>query len=103
LGACISLSLAHSLLRHGFLRTGAALLAIELREYDSASVETPDGQWQEARVLPTTYVSALLTVINVRVPPGVFARHMVIAPDSTDPESFRRLRVWLRWKYRQAE
>jgi len=101
--ALICASLARVLLRHAFLRTRGALVEIELSEHDGANVRTRHGEWQQARVLPTTYVSPLLSVINVRVPPRFCARHMVIAADSLDREDFRRLRVWLRWKYRQEE
>jgi len=101
--ALIAASLARALLRHACLRTPGALVVIELGENDSANVRNRDGEWQQARILPTTYVSPVLSVINVRVPPRTRARHMVIAADSLDAEAFRRLRVWLRWKYRQEE
>lgn len=99
--ALIAASLAHALLRDACLRTSGALVAIELGENDTANVLTRDGEWRKARVLPTTYVTPLLTVINIRVPPRVWARHMVILPDSCDAEDFRKLRVRLRWNFRQ--
>ncbi len=99
--ALIAASLTHALLQYAFLRTGASLVAVELRENDTANVLMRNGNWHQARILPTTYVSAVLTVVNVRVPPRIFACHMVIAPDSLGAEDFRCLRVWLRWKYRQ--
>lgn len=103
LWALIAGGLVQVVLRHVFLRTRTAVIGIELGENDSANIRNRDGDWQQARILPTTYVSPFLTIINLRVPQRLWARHMVIAPDSLDAEDFRRLRVWLRWKYRQQE
>lgn len=98
----IAASLGYTVRRYALLRSSAALTALELRENDSSAIRTGGENWQEARILGTTYVSPSLTVVNVRVPGGWRARHIVIVSDNVDAESFRRLRVQLRWGYRQA-
>ena len=98
----IAVSLAHSLLHHALRRSPSSLIALELREDDRAAVQTRDGEWHHARILPTTYVSPVLTVINLRIPPAILARHAVIVPGSVVAEDFRELRVSLRWRYRSA-
>lgn len=98
----ITASLGYTLRRHALLRSSDALMALELREGDSAAIKTGAEDWREARILGTTYVSPSLTVVNVRVPGLWRARHIVIVSDNADAESFRRLRVRLRWSYRQS-
>jgi toxin CptA len=96
----LTLSLVHSLVEHALRRGRSSLIGLELRDEDRAAVQTPDGEWHDARVLPTTYVSPVLTVINLRIPPAILARHAVIVPDAIRAEDFRQLRVSLRWRYR---
>jgi toxin CptA len=102
LAIAVAASFVHALLRHALLRSPRSLHAIELGEEHEAAVQTRDGNWHEAQVLGTTYVSPLLTVINLRVRGCMLARHMLIVSDNADPDLYRQLRVWLRWGYRQA-
>lgn len=97
----IAASLARTLWRHAFLWARAAIVAIVLEGRESASVQTRDGTWRAADVLGTSYVSPLLTVLNLRVKGSRLARHVVIVPDSADSDDFRRLRVVLLWGYRR--
>jgi toxin CptA len=101
LAALMAMSLAFTVRRHALLASAASVRSIEIHEEDRAAVHTRAGGWQEARVLGTTYVSPLLTVLNFRVAGRVFAQHAVIVPDNVDGDAFRRLRVLLRWAYRQ--
>ena len=67
------------------------------------------NQWQlidehqqsyPAQLVPSSYVSARLVVINLRVENSAwFCRHraIVLLPDNIDRENFRRLRIRLRW------
>jgi toxin CptA len=93
-------SFAYALRRHALLRSAGSFIVVEFRQHDCVAVQTRDGRWHEARVLPTTCVSPLLTVLNLRVPRRVFARHVVLARDSANNEDYRQVRVWLRWAYR---
>ena len=97
----IATSLAHGLWRHAWLRGDASVIAIELMEDDRAAFETGDGVRHEAGVLGTTYVTSKLCVVNLRVAGCLFARHAVVVADNLDAESFRQLRVRLRWGYRR--
>lgn len=95
-------SLAQSLGRHALLIGRTALIAVELHEGDEAAVQTRDGAWHPARVLGTSYISPLLTVLNLRFDGRALARHILVLPDNVDAEDFRALRVLLRWGYRKA-
>ena len=100
LAIAIIASLAQALWRHAFLRSRSALTALELSENDCAAVQSRDGRWHEARVLGSTYVSPMLSVINLRVPARFLACHFVVTRDNSDTEAFRRLRVRLRWSHK---
>jgi len=49
-------------------------------------------QWQS-----DSLVTPFITVLNVLPQGARLARSVVILPDSLDAESFRQLRVWLKW------
>ena len=48
-------------------------------------------------MLGTTYVSSLLTIVNLPQVENEALRHIVLMPDAIDAEDYRRLGVWLRW------
>lgn len=53
---------------------------------------------REAEILPDSTVFSRLIVLRLRMPgqPGVVA--LTLLPDQMPAESFRRLKVWLRWR-----
>jgi len=56
-----------------------------------------NGDQITAQVLTDSLVTPFITILNV-LPQGAYlARSVIILPDSLDTESFRQLRVWLRW------
>lgn len=62
-----------------------------------------EGENVRATVLGTSYVSASLTVLNLRIIGRRLVEHVLVVPDNVDPEAFRQLRVLLRWRPRAAE
>ena len=95
--ALVVASFAHALLRHALLLTPHAIVAGRLAGSAEATLERRDGRAIEADILGTTYVTPLLTVLNVRERSARAVRHIVLVPDNIDAEAFRRLRVLLRW------
>ncbi len=57
-----------------------------------------NGDQVTARVLADSLVTPLITILNVLPQGAHLARSIIILPDSLDTESFRQLRVWLRWE-----
>jgi toxin CptA len=101
--ACaLALSLAHAVRRHAFLKSSRSVVAVEIRRRDGVAVLTRDGQWREAQLLDSTYISPVLSVMNLRVGGCLRAWHVLFTPDNCDPEMYRRLRVWLRWGCRNG-
>ena len=98
--ATIAGSFAHTLGCHARLRSPRAICALEIDE-DGALVHTRNGKSDRATILGTSYISPALTVLNLRLENRISRRHVIIVPDNVHPEVFRRLRVWLRWRYRE--
>jgi toxin CptA len=97
--AALATSLVLALRYHALLKSRDAVTAIDIGEQD-ATVYSRDVRYEHACVLGTTYVSALLTVLNLRVPGRMRPRHVILVPDNVDAETFRQLRVRLRWSRR---
>ncbi|CAH1091075.1 protein YgfX [Candidatus Nitrotoga sp. 1052] len=69
-----------------------------LLDGDMVLLVARNGDQVTARVLADSLVTPFITVLNV-LPQGAYlARSIIILPDSLDAESFRQLRVWLKWE-----
>lgn len=60
-------------------------------------VTRKDGLDSTASVLPSSFVAAYLTVLNLKISGSRWRRNMLLTPDRVDGDVFRQLRVWLRW------
>ncbi|WP_177166681.1 protein YgfX [Nitrosomonas sp. Nm51] len=66
------------------------------------ALETKCGQMFEYAISGETYVSPYLTVLILRSQRSWLTQSIVILPDTISSEEFRRLRVFLRWKWKQV-
>lgn len=98
LALAICVSLIYFLARDALLHAAHAIVALDVRDDGTVSLQTRRGEWIDCDVLDSSYVAARLTVVNFRPRGGGAARHLVLVPDNVDPRDFRRLRMWLRWK-----
>jgi toxin CptA len=98
LAFCISLVIY--LNRDARLAAPNSIIALEIKEDGSCTAETRSGKQLDCTLLSTSYVSARLTILNLKASGGLRARHVVIVPDRIDAEDFRKLRVLLRWKFK---
>jgi toxin CptA len=80
------------------LKSPAAVVSIEIAADDILSIRAGRGEWVECDVCGDTYVLWFLTVLNLRRAVDGRRLSVAILPDAVDPEEFRQLRVWLRWK-----
>lgn len=94
---------------HALQRTPRSCIALVLDSKGEWQLTMRDGSRYAATILPSSFVTPYLTILNCRLT-GRWLRyawqrypwhhyHLVILPDAVDAESFRRLRVWLRWGY----
>ena len=77
-------------------RPETAMRALELDAKGGARWRDGRGQWQDAVILPGSYVSRLLIVVILGA--GGRRRSLVLLPDAAAADDLRRLRVWLRWR-----
>lgn len=96
-------SLMHSLRRHAWRVSPTAVVGLQLDPEGKALFRHRNGQVLEGCLLGSSFVSPWLTVLNLRPVGGRCSVPLVILPDAAGEEDFRRLRVWLRWKYSQAK
>lgn len=94
--AGLALSAIHHLRLALHLAPGA-VAAVEFAPDGRCAVAGPGGQWQEAAVCAAAVPASWIAVMVVRDALGT-KRPVVILPDGTDRDGFRRLRVWLRWR-----
>jgi hypothetical protein len=71
--------------------------ALELRDDGNASWKDRSGRWHEARLGKNHFVSPVLVVLELAAG-NRGPRRVILLADSAEPEGFRRLRVWLRWR-----
>jgi toxin CptA len=90
--------LGFALRRHAWRSDPRALVELELLEDGSAAARSRAGEWKTYRIAGSSFVSAQLTVLNLSPDHGRGRRAALITADNVDPDGFRRLRVWLRWR-----
>lgn len=96
LGVVILFSLWYHLRRDAWLAAPSSGMALTL-ESGHALLATRDGKPLAGPVLRDSVVTPRITVLNMAPEGARFARSVIILPDSLDAESFRQLRVWLKW------
>lgn len=73
-----------------------SLRVLELGAKGSARWQDGSRQWHEDEILPSSYVSSWLVVVNLGAG-GRRGRSLVLLPDCAAAEELRQLRIWLRW------
>lgn len=96
----LAVNLVHTLRRQAWRSSARSLVRIELSDNLDLAVETRTGCRHAGSVLGSSFVAPWLVVIHFREEGGRLPRAIVVPPDSTDAESHRALRVWLRWRPR---
>ncbi|HMJ49425.1 MAG TPA: protein YgfX [Burkholderiales bacterium] len=96
----VCISFAFYFRRNARLAAPSSLVALEIKEDCACTVETRNGNRRSCTVLPTSYVSASLTILNLKVDGKLLRKHLVILPDAVNAEDFRKLRVLLRWRFK---
>ena len=94
----IALHLGQALRQHAWRSAPHALVELELLEDCSAAARSRVGLWKTYRVAASSFVSARLAILNLRPGRGLGRPTVVITGDNVDPDRFRQLRVWLRWR-----
>jgi len=91
---------SHAILFHGLRRLKHSVVALQLKPDNSVTIHFQDGRRQAVRVMPSTVVTPLLSVVHCRLQEAAWyspTRYVLIPADAVDAEEYRRLRVYLRW------
>lgn len=99
----VGASLLVSMAGAGWLRAGRAACALTIAapggaEHDTIDVTLRDRRVRSGAITAGSFVSPWFAVIHFRATRRWWpARTLLVMSDSTDPESFRALRVRIRW------
>jgi hypothetical protein len=93
----VAWSLAWSLQTHALVRAREAIVGIALESDRGIIAHTREGASLECELMPSSFVSHRLTVLNVRPRGTRRERHVVLCCGNVDEVDLRRLRVRLRW------
>ena len=94
----VAASAAWSMRGHAFRSAPSSVVELELYEDCTLSAGTVDGRWVRCRLIGSSFVSRVLTVLNLRSEDAWGVRSVLISADAVEPDAFRRLRVWLQWR-----
>lgn len=97
LGLVLVLNLTVQLRDQAMLTAATSCIGLAMAE-DGVEILTRDNGRLQCSILRSTTVTPFLTVINLLPLDGRFSRSVIVVPDKTDAESFRQLRVWLKWQ-----
>lgn len=89
--------------RHALLRGPDAVIALEVTPDHLMNIETRAAGWQPCEVLGTTYVTASVSILNLRMEGATRNTNVTLLSDSLHADDFRKLRTWLRWKQERAD
>lgn len=93
----LAFSMAYSILRYALLKLPGSIVSMRIGE-KSAILVHRDGRERSFSFLGSTYVSPHLAVLNMKEEGAFMTQSSIILADAIEPEVFRQLRVWLRWK-----
>jgi toxin CptA len=94
--AVLLLSTAYYLQRHARLALANAWVGLRLHE-DHLVLCNRRGDELMGRLLGSSVVMPHLVILNISIPNYRQTQNVVLMPDSMDEESFRQLRVALKW------
>lgn len=102
LGIAILSAVIYSVCQYGLLLLPWSYVSLNVSSSLEVQLVRRDGKQIEVHVCGNSVVTPYLTVVNCKVTDApllmrLFSPHLVILPDALDAESFRQLRVWLRW------
>ena len=90
-------SLYWSLGRHALQWFARAPVSLRIAAENALVVGLRGGLELQGQVLAGSFVHPWITVLNVRPSGGRVSYHVILVPDGADADTFRRLRIWLRW------
>ena len=75
-------------------------MMLHLTGRNRCRIETYAGESIHTTIDASTFVASYMTVLCLKAGQTYRYRTVVILPDNIEPDSFRQLRIWLKWKWR---
>lgn len=102
LGIVILSAVIYTMCQYGLLLLPWSYVALNVSSSNKLQLVRRDGKQLYVHVRDDSVVTPYLTIVNCQVTDApllmrLFPPHLVILPDALDTESYRQLRVWLRW------
>ena len=97
---CVAASLVFHIRRDALQLSADSVIELVLLDGARCELTFRNGQTLAGTVEISTFVTLLLTVINVSPEGRGRHRTIVLMPDSASSENLRRIRVWLRHRIR---
>ncbi len=96
------MSAVYAVLKHGLLSLPSSYITLKVDSKNQLQLIRKDGKTLDVKLEKDSTVTPYLTVVNSRVEDapwlqGLFGHALIIFPDAIHAESYRQLRVWLRW------
>ena len=98
LSAILAASLIQCLVREAWRMGSSSIVELQCEREGGALIKTRSGKEWEGRVLGSSFVATYLTIVVLKPNASRRVRAVVILPDALEPELFRQLRVWLKWR-----
>lgn len=96
-------SLFYYLRKDAMLTAQNAVVVLTLPDEMTCVLTMRSGESIACSIQGNSFVAPYLTVINLKPSQKFFTHSVVILPDGIDAEEFRRLRVWLRWRWKNYQ
>lgn len=102
LGIAISSAVIYSACQYGLLLLPWSYISLNVSSSNQVQLIRRDGKQLHVHVRADSVVTPYLTIVNCQIAGAsllarLFSPHLLILPDTLDAESYRQLRVWLRW------
>ena len=91
-------SLIHTLTLHVWRSRASSIIALQCDRDGVAVIQMRSGEEREARVLGSSFVASYLTIVLLKPNTNRRVHTLVVLPDMLEPDIFRQLRVWLKWR-----
>ncbi|MEK6664334.1 MAG: protein YgfX [Pseudomonadota bacterium] len=91
-------NLIQSLTREAWRVWPSSIVELQCEREGGVLVKMRSGKEFEACVLGSSFVASYLTIVLLKPNASRRACAVLILPDAAEPELFRQLRVWLKWR-----
>ncbi|MDP1681654.1 MAG: hypothetical protein Q8L39_07750 [Burkholderiales bacterium] len=98
LSVILAASLIQSLTREAWRMWPSSIVELQCEREGGVLIKTRSGKEFEVRVLGSSFVTSYLTIVLLKPNASRRVRTVLILPDALEPELFRQLRVWLKWR-----